>query len=152
MKARIRNFEFPQVFVSFDVTDHSLRYLNRRLREYSEEKIHPLTEIDDLDHRRSRVKIEERGFICESPDTKMIIQCLSINKSLHPIRLITLVRFLMLNNLDELPDRITKGFCLAWAGGNRWYKVCISKKTIEEDFNRLDITAEIPLIIESDPI
>ncbi len=155
LEAKIRDFEFPQTFVSFDITDHSLKYLNRRLRELSNDSIRPLTEIEDKRLTRGRVKIESREYISDSGNPDDFYLAIRRNNSLHPVKLITLIRLLMLVNLQQLPERIlNQGFCLAWAGDNKWYKVSLQEgnKFIEEYRDFLHISPDTPIIIESDPI
>lgn len=138
---KFRHFEFPQFFATLPQTDASTSLLNRRIKEFSGGSISRLYPIPDEDKERVRIKIQEEQYISLK------------NNSLHPCRLITLVRFLMLKNLNEVPETITdQEHLLAWAGGQMFYEISISEKTIKAASHRQEIPPETMIIVESDPI
>ncbi len=152
IKGVFRNFEFPQFFATLPQINSSWQYLNRRIREFSKESIKEISRPTERDYDRVRVKIQKRTYISSEGDAQHVIENIKKNKSLHPCRLITLIRFLTLKNIDELPDEIKANrFILAWAGGNNWYKISIPDKTIHE--YKIDyVDVYVMIIIESDPI
>ena len=138
---KFRHFEFPQFFATLPQTEASTALLNRRIKEFSGGTIAPIFPIPDTDKERVRIKIQEHRYLSTR------------NKSLHPCRLITLVRFLMLKNLNEVPEIITdQGYILAWAGGQMFSEISISEKTIKTASHRQEIPPETMIIVESDPI
>ncbi len=138
---KFRHFKFPQFFATIPQTGASTALLNRRIREFSSGTIAPISPIPDTDKERVRIKIQEYRYLSTR------------NKSLHPCRFITLVRFLMLKNLDEMPETITdQEYLLAWMGNQIFCEISITDKSIRTPAYIHSVPPGAMIVVESDPI
>ncbi len=151
-KGNIRNFNFPQTFITIPEYNKSLSFFNRRLKDYSSESISSLRVLVSKETERSRVKIQQAQYISKDTNTQGILNEINRNKSLRPCRLSTLIRLLMLENLDDISREIIgTGICLA-ISHDTWFEVDIVNKKIRQLASAHEINEFTPIIIESEPI
>ena len=150
----IRNFHFPQSFISIPIYEKTLTFFNRRLTDFSSGSISALPRLEDTETERVRVKIQQVKYIKDGSNSlEGVLSGIRKNASLKLCRLTTLIRLLMLENLDEISEEIVNlDHCLA-ASHKTWFMINIKEKKIRQlDQTCIAIDDDTSIIMESDPI
>ena len=154
MNAKIRFFEFPQVFISLDRFEKSQNYLNRKTYQLLGEK---LSTFNTFDHPvtlkiQACLYVTNQNSAVSSEDLRQIIIS---RRMIRCCKLSSVVRLVLSENIDELPVFVNyPDFCIAVTDFG-FFKVCLRKDSYKIEFynpQEFYISPDTPIIIESDPI